>query len=137
MDKPDLFGLNSTVGSITGSTSFWVQQMFSTHRGTTILSVSSDANFGPVFWVASSAPGGKFYMKLANYGSSTQSLVVKFPGQSFSSQAILTTLSGGKLTSNYPGIVSITPTTKTVGGSARDGYSFSIPPWGVAVLAIS
>lgn len=47
--QPDLFGVNSTVGSITGSTSFWVQQMFSANRGDTILPVKSDSAFGPVY----------------------------------------------------------------------------------------
>ncbi|KAK3937686.1 glycoside hydrolase superfamily [Diplogelasinospora grovesii] len=135
--SPDLFGVNSTVGSITGSTSFWVQYMFSTHRGTTILPVTSDTNFGPVYWVASSQSGGTYYAKLANYGSAAASVTVKFSGTGFSTAAQLTLLSGPQLTANYPGIVSITPQTSTVTGSSSAGYTFSIPAWGVAVLAVT
>jgi alpha-N-arabinofuranosidase len=135
--KPDLFGVNSTVGSITGSTSFWVQAMFSKNRGTTILPVSSDANFGPLYWVASSKSGSTYYVNLANYGSTSQSVTVKFSGASFGSSASLTLLSGPQTTADYPGIVSITPKTGTITGSSSGGYTFSIPAWGVAVLAVA
>ncbi|KAJ4389575.1 hypothetical protein N0V93_007046 [Gnomoniopsis smithogilvyi] len=134
--SPDLFGINSTVGSITGSSSFWVQNMFSMNRGDTILPVTSDSAFGPVYWVASSKSNSTYYVKMANYGSSEQTVTVKFSSITMSSPATLTLLSGGELVSNYPGIVSITPQTSTVEGSASEGYSFSIPAWGVAVLGV-
>jgi alpha-N-arabinofuranosidase len=111
--------------------------MFSTNRGTTILPVTSDSAFGPVYWVASSKSDGTYYVKLANYGSSAASVTVKFSGATFSSFASLMLLSGPQLTSNYPGIVSITPQTSTVAGSSSDGYAISIPAWGVAVLAVT
>lgn len=134
--QPDLFGVNSTVGSITGSTSFWVQNMFSSHRGTTILPVTASASFGPVYWVASSATGA-YYVKLANYGSSMQAVTVRWTGETFSNAATLTLLSGPELTANYPGIVSITPKTSSLSGNSSAGYTFSMPAWSVAVLAVT
>lgn len=136
-EQPDLFGLNSTVGSITGSSSFWVQNMFSANRGDTILPVTSDSAFGPVYWVASSKSDSTYYVKMANYGSSSQTVSVKFSSITLSPSATLTLLSGGELVSNYPGMVSITPQTSTISGSASEGYSFSIPAWGVAVIAVA
>lgn len=105
------------------------------NRGDTILPVTSDSDFGPVYWVASSKSDSTYYVKLANYGSSAQNLTVKFSSLAVSSPATLTLLSGGELISNYPGAVSISPSTSTIDGSASEGYSFSIPAWGVAVLA--
>lgn len=111
--------------------------MFSANRGDTILPVTSDTEFGPVYWVASSKTSSTYYVKLANYGSTAQTVVVKFSGQTFTTSATLTTLSGGQTVANYPGIVSITPKTSTVTGSAANGYSLSIPAWGVAVMAVA
>lgn len=110
--------------------------MFSSHRGTTILPVTASARFGPVYWVASSATGA-YYVKLANYGTSTQSITIKWTGTTFSNAATLTLLSGPELTANYPGIVSITPKTSSVSGDSTAGYTFSMPAWSVAVLAVT
>lgn len=109
--------------------------MFSANRGDTILPVTSDANFGPVYWVASSKSNSTYYVKLANYGSSTQDITVQFADVSLSTSATLTLLSGGEFVANYPGIVSIEPVNSTITASESAGYSFSIPAWGVAVVA--
>lgn len=114
-----------------------MQKLFSANRGDTILPVTSDSAFGPVYWVASSKSGSTYYVKLANYGSSEETISVKFSDTGLSSSAKLSLLSGGQLVANYPGIVSITPQTSDVTGSASEGYSFSIPAWGVAVLAVA
>lgn len=111
--------------------------MFSQNRGDTILPVTSDSAFGPVYWVASSKSDSTYYVKMANYGSSAQTVTVKLPSVAVSAPATLTLLSGGELVSNYPGMVSITPQTSSIEGTASEGYSLSIPAWGVAVLAIA
>lgn len=111
--------------------------MFATHHGDTILPVTSDSAFGPVYWVASSKSSSAYYVKLANYGNATETVSVKFPDVTLSSAATLTLLSAGQMVANYPGMVSITPTTSNVTGSASAGYQFEIPAWGVAVLAAS
>lgn len=98
--------------------------------------MASDSAFGPVYWVASSNSDSTYYVKLANYGSSAQTVTVNIPNVTLSSSATLTLLSGGELVSNYPGIVSVTPQTSTITGSASAGYSFSMPAWGVAVVAV-
>ncbi|RAH78090.1 glycoside hydrolase [Aspergillus japonicus CBS 114.51] len=130
--SPDLFGLDSSPDSITGSTSFYVQKLFSTNRGTTILPVTSSADFGPVYWVASVSEDKVYYVKLANYGSTAQNVTVNVAGTTTGS---LELLSGGELVSNYPHDVSITPTTSTVSG--RGSFTVNLPAWAVAVLAVS
>ena len=130
--SPDLFGLYSKPGS----TSYYVQKMFAINKGNTIPPVTSDMAFNPVFWVASSAGSGTYYVKLANYGTSPQSVTVKIPNASNNNPATLQILSGGATQSNYPLQVSTTPKTTSVFGSAAGGYAFSLPAWGVAVLKV-
>lgn len=109
--------------------------MFSANRGDTILPVTSDTGFGPVYWVASSKSRSTYYVKLANYGASQQAVTVNFDGLTLHSSANLTLLTGGETVANYPGMVSITPNTTTVSGTSSGGYAFSLPGWSVAVLA--
>lgn len=87
--------------------------------------------------MASSKSNETYYVKVANYGANTEAVTVKIPNVALSPSADLTLLSGGELVSNYPGIVSITPQNSSIAGSASDGYAFSLPGWGVAVLAVS
>ncbi|RAL06952.1 glycoside hydrolase, partial [Aspergillus homomorphus CBS 101889] len=130
--SPDLFGLDSSPDSITGSTSFYVQQLFSTNRGTTILAVTTSAQFGPVYWVASVSDKKVYYVKLANYGAAAQNVTVSIAG---ASQGTLQLLSGGEHVSNYPHNVSITPVTSHVSG--KGSFAVNLPAWAVAVLAVS
>lgn len=106
--------------------------MFSTNRGSTILPVTSDSAFGPVYWVASVSDSGTYYVKLANYGSSTENVTINIEGATAGS---LELLSGGELVSNYPHDVSITTSTTSVSGSGS--FAVDMPAWAVAVLAVS
>lgn len=134
--SPDLFGLDSSSGSLTGSTSYYVQQLFAANLGTTIKPVTSDSAFGPVYWVASATDAGTYYVKLANYGTTTETVTVKVPGAAFTS-ASLKLLSGDPTVSNYPHDVKITPRETTVSGDATTGYTFSLPEYAVAVLVLA
>lgn len=136
--SPDLIGLDSTPGSLTGSVSYYVQLLFSKARGSTILPVSSDTNFNPLYWVASSTTAGTYYVKLANYGTTAQTVTVEIPGATgASSTANLQTLTGPSTQSNYPLNVTVTPVSTNVTGSASSGWTFSVPGYGVAVLTVS
>jgi alpha-N-arabinofuranosidase len=135
---PNLIGVDSTPGSLTGSVSYYVQLLFSSHRGSTILPVSSTSDFGPLYWVASSTTTGTCYVKLANYGNTTESVTVTVPGAtSASATADLTVLTGPSTGSNYPNNVTITPSSSSVTGSASGGWTFSLPGYGVAVLTVT
>jgi alpha-N-arabinofuranosidase len=136
--SPDLIGIDSTPGSLTGSVSYYVQQMFSSHRGSTILPVTSTSGFGPLYWVASSTTSGTYYVKLANYGTATQSVTVKIPGATgASATANLIVLTGASTASNYPNDVTVTPTTSSVTGSASGGWTLNLAGYGVAVLTVT
>ncbi|KAL5354944.1 glycoside hydrolase superfamily [Aspergillus floccosus] len=130
--SPTLYGFDSNPGSITRSTSYYVQQMFSTNQGSTILPVNSTAGFGPLYWVASRT-NDTYYVKLANYGEDRQTVYVEVPD---TKSGKLETLSGPRDGYNIPHNVTIQPVTKNVTGS--DGnYTINMTPWSVAVLVVS
>lgn len=136
--SPDLAGLNADPGSLTGSASYYVQQMFSVHRGETILPVTSDVGFGPLYWVASSTTTGTYYVKIANYGTAAQNVTVDIPGaKGASSSAKLVSFTGPPTASNYPLKVTLQPVTSTVSGSATGGWTFNVAAYGVAIITIT
>jgi alpha-N-arabinofuranosidase len=136
--SPDLVGLDSTPGSLTGSVSYYVQLLFSKARGSTILPVTSDSSFGPLYWVASSTTTSKYYVKLANYGTTTQSVTIKIPqAVGVSNTANLQLLTGPSTASNYPLDVTVQPISSSITGSLSAGWTFSMPAYSVAVLTVS
>jgi len=138
--SPDLAGLDARPGSLTGSVSYYVQKLFSTARGSTILPVTADTDFNPLFWVASSTGGNAptYHVKIANYGTTVQNVTVTIPAAvGVSATAGLQTLTGASTASNYPLDVTVLPVEGTVSGSASAGWTFSVPGYGVAVLSVT
>lgn len=126
--SPDMFGYDAENG-VTRSTSYFVQQMFASNRGDTIVPVTADGGYGPVYWVASTA-GSTVYVKMANYGAPEQAVSISVPGKAFAS---LTMLTGDGTQSNFPGQEVVVPTMSTV--TADNGlFSITLPQWAVAVL---
>lgn len=62
---------------------------------------------------------------------------MKIPGAATGVNASLQMLSGAATQSNYPLDVTVKPKSSTVTRNAAGLYSFSMPAWGVAVLAIT
>lgn len=123
--------MDSSPDSITGSTSYYVQKMFSTNRGSTILPVESSEGFGPLYWVAS-ASNSAYFVKLANYGESTQTVTINVDGTTSGTLQMLSGLAEG---SNRPHAVSVATQTTNVSGDGA--YTVTMPAWAVAVLAVS
>ncbi|KAL4782896.1 glycoside hydrolase superfamily [Aspergillus varians] len=132
--SPTLIGFNSTPDSLTLSTSYFVQKMFSTNGGTTVHPVNSTADFGPVYWVATSN-STHYQVKLANYGAKNQTVNVRLPGTAGPGPGKLEMLSGPQNASNLPHDVSVTPVVSTIRASGGR-YTVLMPPWGVAVLVV-
>ncbi|KAI5296449.1 hypothetical protein KEM52_002408 [Ascosphaera acerosa] len=129
--SPDLFGFDSSPDSITGSPSYYVQRMFSTNFGTETVPISTDADFGPVYWVATKDESN-YYIKLANYGEDKQTVNLQVPSVKAGS---LEVLSGEKLGINQPHKVTVQPKTSSVqvdGGKV----SVDLPAYAVAVLRL-
>ncbi|KAJ9299757.1 hypothetical protein DTO271G3_2641 [Paecilomyces variotii] len=128
---PDMIAFNQNpTDGVFLTTSYYVQQLFSTNRGDTIKEVTSDSNFGPVFWCASSK-GSTYYVKLANYGQDTQSLDVTIPDKTTATLTYVANDDPNAYNSDEQHPVS--PVTKTLTGNGT--FTFTLPAWAVAVLA--
>ncbi|CAG8208477.1 unnamed protein product [Penicillium olsonii] len=130
--SPTLYGFNNTPDSITPSTSYFVQKMFMTNKGDTILPVESSADFGPLYWVASKTDS-KYYLKLANYGTDHQSVKVSIPG---TKSGRLEILAGPRYQGDTPYHAQIQTVTTSV-FNPQGNYSIQMEPWAIAVLAVS
>ncbi|KAJ5090594.1 Glycoside hydrolase superfamily [Penicillium argentinense] len=129
--SPTMYGFNSSPGSITPSTSYFVQQMFASNKGDTVLPVKSSSKFGPLYWVATKSDA-ECYVKLANYGPDQQNVTVGVPK---SKSGRLEMLAGSRLEGNQP--YSVTVQTKHSEVEQNQGnYTVLMPPWAVAVLAV-
>lgn len=130
--QPTLYGFDSSPGSITLSTSYFVQQMFASNKGDTILPVKASSNFGPLYWVASGT-GSQYYVKLANYGPDEQNVTVSIPE---TQSARLSMLSGTQNQANQPHNITVQTVTSEVKGDGGK-YTVTMTPWAIAVLAVS
>jgi len=83
-----------------------------------------------VYYVASKA-SSKYYVKLANYGSSTQQIQVKIEG---TNSGLLTVLSGNAGAANTFGSMPVLPRTTPVVPTSG-AFDIVLPGWTVAVLA--
>ncbi|KAL4809877.1 glycoside hydrolase superfamily [Aspergillus unguis] len=135
--SPTLFGFDSRPGSLTLSTSYYVNKMFSNNQGNTVHPVNSTADFGPLYWVATSNETA-WQIKLANYGMQNETVNIRVPDMGVQmGTGKLEMISGPSDASNLPFNVTVTPTMSDVTLSMADGYTVVMPPWGVAVLVIN
>lgn len=130
--QPTVLGFDSNPGSMTPSTSYYVQQLFSANRGLTIRPVSSTADFGPLYWVAAST-NDTYTVKMANYGEDEQTVYVKVPD---TKSGRLETLTGPRDAYNIPHNITIKPSTSNITVS-HGNYTINMDPWSVAVLVVS
>ncbi|KAF9889360.1 hypothetical protein FE257_007470 [Aspergillus nanangensis] len=130
--SPTLIGFDSSPDSLTLSTSYYVQQMFSRNRGETILPVNTTADFGPLYWVACNI-NDTYIVKLANYGEKNQTVHVEIAD---TKSGKLEMLSGPRDGINLPHNATIKPTIDNVTVS-HGIYTIQMGSWSVAVLVVS
>ncbi|KAJ5604899.1 hypothetical protein N7510_010053 [Penicillium lagena] len=130
--SPTMYGFDSGPDSLTPSTSYFVQKMFASNKGHTVLPVTSSSDFGPLYWVASKSDSEN-YVKLANYGPDNQTVQVSVPG---TRTGRLEMLAGEQLESNKPQDVTVQAVNQSV-FNAQGNYAVNMPPWAVAVLVVS
>ncbi|KAJ5891747.1 uncharacterized protein N7473_007975 [Penicillium subrubescens] len=130
--SPTLYGFDSSPGSITPSTSYFVQQMFASNKGDTILPVKTSSEFGPLYWVASRT-GSQYFVKLANYGPDEQNVTVSIPD---THAGRLEMLAGTQFQGNQPHNIAVQTVTSTVQGDGGK-YTVTMTPWAIAVLVVS
>lgn len=110
--------------------------MFASHRGTTILPITSDTPFRPVFWVASLNPNPipTYHVKLANYGPVPQPMTITIPG---TTKGGIVSFSGPERKENIYGQTMIKPMMMDVEGGEGGVYMFDMPAWSVMVLSVT
>ncbi|OJD34395.1 alpha-n-arabinofuranosidase a [Diplodia corticola] len=132
---PDLVGFTQDPDGIVRSTSFFVQQMFAQHWGSTTRAIDSDTGFGPVYWGASANEGnGETYVKLANYGNDSQSVSINVAG---ASAGTLIILSAPESTQNSVEVGEIVKPVISTPDLSDGTFTIQLPAWGVAVLVAS
>lgn len=131
---PDLVTFSSTYNDITLSASYYNQQLFSVNRGSTILPVTSDSAFGPLYWVASSTTDGTFFVKLANYGDTADMLELTIDG---TTSGTVSTLTGDPTAMNTPeDKTAVVPVVTDVTGT-NGVFEVTLPALSVVIVAVS
>ncbi|KAL4939592.1 hypothetical protein BDV06DRAFT_214159 [Aspergillus oleicola] len=130
--SPTLYGFSSRPGSLTLSTSYYIQKMFSTNRGDRTHPIRTNSHFGPVYWVATSNDTA-YHVKLANYGEERQTINVRVPGVGSGSLEIL---QGKRDQANLPHGEAIRPVVRDV-HMEREGFVVELEGWAVGVLVVS
>ncbi|KAL1650061.1 hypothetical protein SLS58_001439 [Diplodia intermedia] len=131
---PDLVGFTQGPGGVVRSTSFFVQQMFARHWGSTTRCVDADAPFGPVYWAAT-ANQAETYVKLANYGDDAQQLSINVAGASAGTLIVLSAPESAHNSVEAGEVV--VPVTSTPHVDQHGTFAVDLPAWGVAVLVAS
>ncbi|PYI15696.1 Arabinosidase A [Aspergillus violaceofuscus CBS 115571] len=130
---PDLIPFTQDPEMAWGSTSYYVQKLFSENRGSTIKEVTSDSGFGPVYWVASNS-GDTYYVKLANYGEKSESVSVTVPGAKAGTLSLVSDSDPDAANTDLEQNL-VVPYENQV-KSSNGTFTFTMPAWGVGVLAV-
>lgn len=132
----DLISFNTAI--VWGTPSYYVQQMWSANRADTILGVNATGGgYGPLYWVAGQKKSTKqVFLKVANYGNSSQTVAVKVAGPRVHSQGVSIVLAGAA-TANNTGTSTnnIVPKSSTFSVSSNT-FNFTFPAWSASVLML-
>lgn len=105
--------------------------LFAQNPGDMTRKVSSDTDLNPVFWSAVSA-GSTFIVKLANYGAEQQSLTVNINGKASATLSILANDNPDSANTDTSSPIKA-PTVSRI-ETGNNNFTFTLPPWSIAVL---
>ncbi|KAI4596410.1 hypothetical protein KJ359_005540 [Pestalotiopsis sp. 9143b] len=127
---PNLIPYHQSPDGLVFTSSYWTQQLFAQNSGDTTRAISSDTAFGPVYWSAVSS-GTAYIVKLANYGAESQTVTIAIADKT---AAILSVLGNDDPAAANTDVASpiAAPVISTISGDSS--FSFTLPPWSVAVL---
>ncbi|KAG2183915.1 hypothetical protein INT44_008926, partial [Umbelopsis vinacea] len=135
--NPDLIGFNTE--QVWGTPPYYVQQMWSANRADTILQVdAANGKLGPLYWVAGSKKSTQqVFLKVANYGSSSQTASINLKGGRVHSQGVSIVLSGGvNDTNSAASPKNVVPKTSTFNIAGGNTFNFTFPAWSASVLLL-
>ncbi|KAI5294357.1 hypothetical protein KEM52_004188 [Ascosphaera acerosa] len=138
--QPNMIVYDNGPNELTGSISYYVQKLFSTHAGNETLPVQTDADFGPLYWSATKA-GDKHIVKLANYGDKRVVTNINIPGNPANATMDIVAsddiMQRGPMICNQPLDVKVQTQTKAVERKASGEFVVDLPPWAVAAIYTS
>ncbi|KAI0635237.1 glycoside hydrolase family 51 protein [Trametes polyzona] len=133
---PDLVSYDA--GSVIKSTSFFTQKLFSLNRGDQYLPSTLPTRGGTLHWsITRSSASGQTFIKIANAGSSAQSLTFQLTQfSSVSSTGTLQVLTGPETASNTPEAPqAVVPKTSTIGTGKT--FTYNAPAFSVSVITVT
>nr|6ZPS_AAA Chain AAA, MgGH51 [Meripilus giganteus]6ZPV_AAA Chain AAA, MgGH51 [Meripilus giganteus]6ZPW_AAA Chain AAA, MgGH51 [Meripilus giganteus]6ZPX_AAA Chain AAA, MgGH51 [Meripilus giganteus]6ZPY_AAA Chain AAA, MgGH51 [Meripilus giganteus]6ZPZ_AAA Chain AAA, MgGH51 [Meripilus giganteus]6ZQ0_AAA Chain AAA, MgGH51 [Meripilus giganteus]6ZQ1_AAA Chain AAA, MgGH51 [Meripilus giganteus] len=133
---PDLVSYDA--GSVIKSTSFFAQKLFALNKGDQYLPSTLPTNGGTLHWsITRASSSGKTFIKIANAGSSAQSLTFQLTQfNSVSSTGTLQVLTGPETASNTPEAPqAIVPKTSTIGTGKT--FTYNAPAFSVSVITVT
>jgi alpha-N-arabinofuranosidase len=113
--------------------------MWSANRADMILQVdAANGNLGPLYWVAGSKNSTKqVFLKVANYGSTSQTASINVKGTRVHSQGVSIVLSGGANDTNSAASPkTVVPKTSTFNIASGNTFNFTFPAWSASVLLL-
>jgi hypothetical protein len=135
---PDLIYFNAAASYATPN--YYVQQMFSTHRGDVTLPTSSANGDGSLYFVSSKVQSnGTVYIKVVNTGSATETTTINLQGAtSLNSAGTATVLTSANLTdaNSFSQPNNVVPVTNNLTGLAAS-FSYNFPPNSVTILTLN
>ncbi|KAI5283895.1 hypothetical protein KEM54_001749 [Ascosphaera aggregata] len=135
--QPNLIINDNAPNTLTGSISYYVQKLFSTHTGEETLPVDSDAQFGPLYWSAMKA-GDKHIVKVANYGAERVVVNINIPGKPANASVDIIAsddiVQRGPMVFNQPLAVKVQTQTSKLEKKRSGEFVLDLPPWAVAAV---
>ncbi|KAI0360609.1 glycoside hydrolase family 51 protein [Trametes cingulata] len=133
---PDLISFDA--GSVIKSTSFYTQKLFATNKGDQYLASTLPTQGATLHWsVTRSSQSGQTFIKVANAGSSAESLTFQLTQfSSVSNTGTLQLLTGPETASNTPAAPqTVVPKTSSI----RTGktFTYNAPAFSVSVITVT
>ncbi|OJT01748.1 hypothetical protein TRAPUB_7804 [Trametes pubescens] len=133
---PDLVSYDA--GSVIKSTSFYAQKLFATNKGDQYLPSTLPTNGGTLHWsITRSSTSGQTFIKIANAGSTAQSITFSLTQFStVSSTGTLQVLTGAETASNTPQAPNaVVPQTSTI--TTGKTFTYNAPAFSVSVITVT
>ncbi|KAK5038350.1 hypothetical protein LTS07_001820 [Exophiala sideris] len=136
---PDLVAFTADYDQTTLSASYYMEQLFASHRGAETLPVTTiQGTFDPLWWVATAEQGdGVVYFKVINSGNSSVPLTVDF-------DRTFTAVNGTILTHPDLGAFNYLDNQTAVSpapimnlpaiAAGQTAFNWAVPPWSINVL---
>ncbi|KAI0826549.1 glycoside hydrolase family 51 protein [Trametes gibbosa] len=133
---PDLVSYDA--GAVIRSTSFYAQKLFSLNKGDQYLPSTLPTNGGTLHWsITREASSGRTFIKIANAGSTAESLTFQLTQfSSVSASGTLQVLTGPETASNTPtSPAAVVPKTSTIGTGKT--FTYNAPAFSVSVITLT